>query len=76
MIKNTAKWRKERADYLNQHTLLAITVENKATYEAGATAMITLISTKLDEMEKHSFTLDFPESIAYRQAVKDVKGTL
>lgn len=33
-------WRGKRADYLNRNTLLAISIENKATYEAGADAML------------------------------------
>ncbi len=33
-------WNKKRADFLNNNTVLAISIENKAIYEAGADAIL------------------------------------
>ena len=36
-------WNRNRARYLEANTLLAISIENKATYEAGANAMLAAL---------------------------------
>ena len=46
-----------RTDYLNRHTLLAISIENKAIYEAGADAMYDALWKMAEESPTKTFTL-------------------
>lgn len=43
------RWGQERNEWLSRNTVLAITIENKAIYEAGAEAMLNAVILALFE---------------------------
>ena len=52
------RWREKRNKYLNKHTMLAISVENMDTYEAGADAILEALFKMAKESPTGTFVID------------------